>query len=116
MNRILAVVVPLILLSFIYSMFNKCFIGFFNSELENKIMCSMVASEMGDYNAQQNALRKTEQYIQENRIHLDSLSLMGIRERISNDVLELYKLNSHGKDKKIEEVYNARVCQKLYND
>ena len=116
MDRIVSIIIFLCIVFFGYKTFNKYFPGFFDSELENKIMCARVASQMGDYNAEKIATKKTIDYLQKENINLSQKKLMMIGEHVDNDILELYKLNSYGKDVRIADVYDSWVCQKLYND
>lgn len=116
MTRIINILVVISILYYgINFLFGGLLLGLFNSKLENLVMCSNVAYQLGEKSSEQAAYQKLTEYIQSENINVSSGSIMQIREYVNNEILELYKLNMQGKEKKLNEVYESRVCQGIYN-
>lgn len=94
---------------------NKFFPGTFNSKLENYIMCHSAAEKIGEYKAMQELEYKTGKYIMEEKIVLEPLGLMRIKEQVENEVLKLYSLDKYARYEKLVDVYNSSTCQNLHS-
>lgn len=88
--------------------------GFLNSKMEDFVMCRMVASEIGDYNAVQVVEDKASAYIKEKGTRVSNQDIMQMTEYVNNEVLELYKLSRQGKEERIYKVYQSGKCQEIY--
>lgn len=98
-----------------YTGINKFFPGTFNSKLENYIMCHSAAEKIGEYKTMQELEYQTGKYIIEEKIRLESLELLRIKEKVENETLKLHTMDPYTKYEKLIDVYNSSTCQKLHS-
>ena len=91
-----------------------------DDQMKSFAKCSIVAEQIGDYKGKKNLEHKMKAYLRNNENYFKSINnfsayLMKLTEEVRNDDIGLYKYNTMGQMKILQELYNSDECKKLYN-
>jgi hypothetical protein len=90
-----------------------------DSQIKSFAKCSIVAEQLGDYKSKKNLENKMGIYMKNNVDYFKSINnlsayFMKLTEEVRNDDIGLYKYNTRGKMKILQELYNSDECKELY--